>query len=64
VLKLLRAMLRAGVMSDGMVRREVSGTPQGGPISPLMCNVYLHRLDRAWDTRAFGVLVRFADDAW
>jgi len=63
VLKLLRAMLRAGVMSDGVVRREVTGTPQGGPISPLMCNVYLHRLDRAWDTRTFGVLVRFADDA-
>jgi hypothetical protein len=56
-------MLRAGVMSDGMVRREVTGTPQGGPISPLLCNVYLHRLDRAWDTRALGVLVRFADDA-
>ncbi len=63
VLKLLRAMLRAGVMSDGMVRREVTGTPQGGPISPLMCNVYLHRLDREWDIRTFGVLARFADDA-
>ena len=63
VLKLLRAMVRAGAMSDGMVRREVTGTPQGGPISPLLCNVYLHRLDRAWDTRAFGVLIRFADDA-
>src|SRR6516225_10450031 len=34
VLKLLRAMLRAGVMQDGSVRREVSGTPQGGPLSP------------------------------
>lgn len=63
VLKLLRAMLRAGVMSDGVVRREVTGTPQGGPVSPLMCNVYLHRIDRAWDTREHGVLVRFADDA-
>jgi len=31
-------------------------------ISPLMCNVYLHRIDRAWDSRAHGVLVRFADD--
>ncbi|MDG4788978.1 reverse transcriptase domain-containing protein [Micromonospora sp. WMMD1102] len=31
-------------------------------ISPLLCNVYLHRLDRAWDVRAYGVLVRFADD--
>jgi RNA-directed DNA polymerase len=63
VLKLLRAMLRAGVMSDGVVRREVTGTPQGGVISPLLCNVYLHRIDRAWDVREHGVLVRFADDA-
>jgi group II intron reverse transcriptase/maturase len=63
VLKLLRAMLRAGVMSEGVVRREVTGTPQGGVISPLMCNVYLHQLDRVWDVREHGVLVRFADDA-
>ena len=62
VLKLLRVMLRAGVMEDGQVRREVTGTPQGGVISPLLCNVYLHRLDRAWDVREHGVLVRFADD--
>ena len=62
IMKLLRAMLRAGVMADGAVRREVSGTPQGGPISPLLCNVYLHRLDRAWDTREHGVLVRYCDD--
>jgi RNA-directed DNA polymerase len=61
VLKLLRAMLRAGVMEDGQVRRPVTGTPQGGVISPVMCNVYLHRLDRAWD-EADGVLVRYADD--
>ena len=61
VLKLLRVMLRAGVMEDGQVRRSVTGTPQGGVLSPLMCNVYLHRLDRAWDEHD-GVLVRFADD--
>ena len=61
VLKLLRAMLRAGVMEDGQLRRPVTGTPQGGVISPVMCNVYLHRLDRAWDD-GDGVLVRFADD--
>jgi retron-type reverse transcriptase len=42
VLKLLRAMLRAGVMEDGSVRRSISGTPQGGVISPVLCNVYLH----------------------
>jgi RNA-directed DNA polymerase len=62
VLKLLRAMLRAGVMKSGTVYHPDTGTPQGGVISPLLCNVYLHRLDRAWDTRTFGVLVRFADD--
>jgi group II intron reverse transcriptase/maturase len=62
VLKLLRAMLRAGVMEAGQVRREIGGTPQGGPLSPLLCNVYLHRLDRAWSRREHGVLVRFADD--
>jgi len=61
VLKLLRAMLRAGVMQDGQVQPTVAGTPQGGVFSPVMCNVYLHRLDRAWDD-ADGVLVRFADD--
>jgi RNA-directed DNA polymerase len=61
VLKLLRAMLRAGVMEDGQVRRPDTGAAQGGVISPVMCNVYLHRLDRAWDD-GDGVLVRFADD--
>jgi RNA-directed DNA polymerase len=63
VLKLLRAILRAGVMEDGTVRRSVTGTPQGGPLSPLLCNIYLHRLDRVWDVREHGVLVRYADDA-
>ena len=63
VLNLLRVMLRAGVMHDGLVRREVTGTPQGGVISPLMCNVYLNQIDRVWSVREHGVLVRFADDA-
>lgn len=62
ILKLLRAMLRTGVMESGVLTHSGSGTPQGGVISPLLCNVYLHRLDRAWDTRALGVLVRYADD--
>ncbi|MBN3933286.1 group II intron reverse transcriptase/maturase [Streptomyces verrucosisporus] len=61
VLKLLRQILRVGVMEDGQVRRPVTGTPQGGVISPLLCNVYLHRLDRAWDEHD-GILVRYADD--
>jgi RNA-directed DNA polymerase len=63
VLSLVRGMLRAGVMQDGRVRRSLAGTPQGGVISPLLCNVYLHRLDRAWQAGEHGVLVRYADDA-
>ena len=63
VLGLLRVILRAGVLQEGTVRRSSTGTPQGGVISPLLCNVYLHRIDRAWDRREHGVLVRFADDA-
>jgi len=55
-------MLRAGVMDGGRVRKPVTGTPQGGVVSPLLANVYLHRLDRAWDVREHGVLVRYADD--
>ena len=63
VLKLLRVMLRAGVMEQGLVYREVTGTPQGGVISPLLCNVYLNQIDRVWSIREHGVLVRYADDA-
>jgi group II intron reverse transcriptase/maturase len=62
VLKLVRAMLRAGVMEDRAVKRSGAGTPQGGVVSPVLCNVYLHRLDRQWATRGTGVLVRYADD--
>ena len=59
--KLLRVILRAGVMRDGQVWRAVTGTPQGGVVSPLLCNVYVHRLDRAWRP-AYGTLVRYVDD--
>lgn len=62
ILKLLRAMLRSGVMEDGAVQHAVTGTPQGGVISPLLCNVYLNRLDRTWEAEGSGVLVRYADD--
>jgi group II intron reverse transcriptase/maturase len=62
LLKLLRAMLRAGVMEDQAVMRSGAGAPQGGVISPCLCNVYLHRLDRQWAERGTGVLVRYADD--
>jgi RNA-directed DNA polymerase len=62
VLKLLRQWLEAGVMEDGVFAETVSGTPQGGVISPLLSNVYLHAFDRAMTDRGIGELVRYADD--
>lgn len=64
VLKLLRQWLEAGVLEDGSIRETLAGTPQGGVISPLLANVYLNALDRAWHAEAqhLGVLVRYADD--
>jgi RNA-directed DNA polymerase len=62
VLKLLRKWLQAGVMVDGEVTRTVAGTPQGGVISPLLANIYLHVLDTELSARGVGELVRYADD--
>jgi RNA-directed DNA polymerase len=62
VLKLVRGWLQAGVMQDGMLRRTVAGTPQGGVISPLLSNIYLQALDEAFVDGAHGRLVRYADD--
>jgi len=62
VLKLLRKWLQAGVMVDGVMSRTVAGTPQGGVISPLLANIYLHVLDTELTRRNVGELVRYADD--
>jgi RNA-directed DNA polymerase len=62
VLKLVRQWLEAGVMADGVYRETVTGTPQGGVISPLLSNIYLHAFDRAFCERGPGTLVRYADD--
>jgi group II intron reverse transcriptase/maturase len=64
VLKLLRGWLRAGVVEDGRFSETASGTPQGGVISPLLSNIYLHFLDAVWQRQCadVGVLVRYADD--
>lgn len=62
VLKLIRKWLRAGVMEEGVLRRSVAGTPQGGVISPLLSNIYLHALDLAFADGAHGRLIRWADD--
>jgi len=64
MLKLIRQWLEAGVMEDGTVHRTVAGTPQGGVISPLLSNIYLHVLDTLWmrQSAPLGTLVRYCDD--
>lgn len=60
-LKLIRSFLTAGVMRDGVRYDQDKGTPQGGVISPLLANIYLHRFDEVMTTNGFN-LVRYADD--
>lgn len=62
VLKLIRAWLQAGVLDGATLLATVTGTPQGGVISPLLANIYLHAFDRAWAESGSGELVRYADD--
>jgi RNA-directed DNA polymerase len=61
LLKLIRAFLDAGVMENGLVSPSVEGTPQGGPLSPLLSNLVLDELDRELERRGHR-FVRYADD--
>ena len=61
VLKLIRAFLNAGVMENGLVSPTDEGTPQGGPLSPLLSNLVLDELDRELERRGHR-FVRYADD--
>jgi RNA-directed DNA polymerase len=61
MLKLIRAYLNAGVMENGMVSAMEEGTPQGGPLSPLLSNIVLDELDRELEKRGHR-FVRYADD--
>jgi RNA-directed DNA polymerase len=61
MLKLIRSFLRAGVMENGLVGATAEGTPQGGPLSPLLSNLMLDDLDRELDRRGLR-FVRYADD--
>lgn len=63
LLKLLRRFLEAGVLETGSAEVEPSelGSPQGGPLSPLLANIYLHALDERLEAAGYG-LVRYADD--
>lgn len=63
VLKLIRKWLKVDVLEEGNYRTVIAGTPQGGVISPLLANIYLHALDEAWEEEhQAGELVRYADD--
>ena len=61
VLQLIGKFLRCGAMVDGLVEASVEGTPQGGPLSPLLANIYLDALDRELERRGHK-FSRYADD--
>jgi RNA-directed DNA polymerase len=61
VLRLIRRFLEAGVMEDGLVSQHTEGTPQGGPLSPLLSNILLDELDKELERRGHR-FVRYADD--
>jgi RNA-directed DNA polymerase len=61
VLRLIGRYLRAGVMIEGVVQSSEEGTPQGGPLSPLLANIYLDALDRELEGRGLA-FSRYADD--
>jgi Retron-type reverse transcriptase len=61
LLRLIRRYLEAGVLADGVVIERHEGTPQGGPLSPLLANVLLDEVDRALERRGHA-FVRYADD--
>ena len=61
VLRLIRRYLEAGMMADGIVSQRTEGTPQGGPLSPLLSNVLLTELDRELERRGHA-FCRYADD--
>jgi RNA-directed DNA polymerase len=69
ILRLVSKWLRAGIMEKGVVCKSEEGTPQGGPISPLLANIYLHYVLDLWFIKRFRPkmqgaceLVRYADD--
>ena len=62
MLRLIRAFLRAGVMEDGLVSTTDEGTPQGGPLSPLLSNIVLDELDQELERRGLRY-ARYADDS-
>jgi RNA-directed DNA polymerase len=62
MLKLIRSFLKAGVMEGGLVSPVDEGTPQGGPLSPLLSNIVLDEFDRELERRGLR-FARYADDS-
>ena len=60
-LRLIRQFLQAGVMENGLINPSIEGVPQGGPLSPVLSNVYLDKLDKELESRGL-CFVRYADD--
>jgi len=61
LLRLIRAYLKAGLMDDGLIEQRIAGTPQGGPLSPLLSNIVLDELDKELERRGHS-FCRYADD--
>jgi group II intron reverse transcriptase/maturase len=61
IISLIRKFLKSGVMVDGLTSPTLDGAPQGGPLSPLLSNIYLTKLDKTLETRGLR-FVRYADD--
>jgi RNA-directed DNA polymerase len=62
LLRLIKAYLQAGMMDDGLVEQRIAGTPQGGPLSPLLSNIVLDELDKELEKRGHS-FCRYADDS-
>ena len=60
-LHLIRAFLKAGIMEDGLIKPNKLGVPQGGPLSPILSNIYLDKMDKELEQRGLH-FVRYADD--
>jgi len=61
LLRLINAYLKAGMMDDGLIEQRIAGTPQGGPLSPLLSNIVLDELDKELESRGHS-FCRYADD--
>ena len=63
ILRLIRRWLKAGILEEGTIRTAIAGTPEGGGLSPVLANAYMHAFDEAWETKMRGTrLIRYCDD--